>query len=207
MPTITPKKLDTQVRAFCRDVTRHSPVYVEVAPEHCAAASECFVNVNSKIKRDGGAILYGWSIWIWPGVYIEAEHHAVWEGPDKRLTDVTPCVSGEKRILFVPDPEQSYDYATHRRRDNVRRPLTSDRDVSDFLSLAERIMAIIENNSEGQIATIPYDEIKELTLRQKHHYIAMLRKFLRPNDRCPCGKGRKFKVCCMADANSSIWRL
>jgi hypothetical protein len=61
------------------------------------------------VARDGGEILYGWAIWEWPRVFIEAEHHAVWS-KGGCLTDVTPQVPPADTILFLPDTERAYDY-------------------------------------------------------------------------------------------------
>lgn len=197
MPTVTPRKLDATVASFCRGLSRHPPVYVPVRPESDAEAVECFFNVGQKVGRDGGGIRYGWAVWIWPRVFIEAEHHAVWEAPDGTLVDVTPTLNGEARVLFVPDPERVYDYENHRRLDNVRKALTNDPDVRAFLTLAARVAALIEDNSVGRMASVPADELRRLNSLRRDHYAAMLRKFMGRNDPCFCGSGRKYKVCCM----------
>lgn len=198
MPTITPKRIDKTVIDFCREVSpRQRPEYVSVRPEPDAKTGECFFNVLRTVERAGGAIEYGWRIGIWPGVFIECEHHAVWRAPDGSPIDVTPAADGQTRILFLPDPSKVYDFQGLRRLDNVRKALTSDPDVRGFLDLAAQVVALIEDNSEGLMVTIPRDELTALATRQQEHYQAVLRKFLRRNDQCPCGSGRKFKQCCM----------
>lgn len=53
---------------------------------------------------DGGEAVYGWCLWLFPGVWVEAEFHTVWRSSDDELIDVTPKVGGEKAIMFVIDP-------------------------------------------------------------------------------------------------------
>lgn len=207
MPTTTPHRIDKTVTDFCRGINSGQPEYVPVLPEADTKTGECFHNVLRQVERNGGAIEYGWHIAIWPGVFIEGEHHAVWRAPDGRAIDVTPPVGGVQRILFLPDPECVYDYDTERRRDNVRKALTNDPDVREFLALAAELTALIEDNSEGLVVSVPRDELTALTRRQQHHYKAMLQKFLRRNDLCPCGSGQKYKRCCMGTGGIAPYRL
>jgi hypothetical protein len=133
MPTIAPKALSGRVREFCRTVNADSePVFVPVVPAEDALARECFPNVARLVEERGGALVYGWAVWMWPNVYIEAEHHAVWRAPGGALLDPTLTPHGEDRILSVPDPAADYDFAGNRLRDNIRWPLTSDPAVADF---------------------------------------------------------------------------
>jgi len=54
-----------------------SPVYLRVDPEADCEPMACFAKVRRKVDRDGGRAQFGWAIWIWPRIVIEAEHHAV----------------------------------------------------------------------------------------------------------------------------------
>lgn len=207
MPTTTPQRIDKTVIDFCRGINARQPEYVPVLPEQDAKTGECFHNVLRQVERNGGAIEYGWHIAIWPGVYIEGEHHAVWRAPDGRAIDVTPPADGVQRILFLPDPERVYDYAGERRLDNIRKALTNDPDVREFLALAAEQTALIENNSIGLAVTVPRDQLAALARRQHHHYRAILRKFLRPNDPCPCNSGLKYKRCCMGTGGIAPYKL
>lgn len=207
MPTTTPQRIDKTVIDFCRGINNRQPEYVPVFPEQGAKTGECFHNVLRQVERKGGAIEYGWHIAIWPSVYIEGEHHAIWRTPDGRGIDVTPPVDGVQRILFLPDPERVYDYAGERRLDNVRKALTNDPDVREFLALAAKLTTLIEDNSKGLVVSVPREQLAALYHRQQHHYRAMLRKFLGRNDPCPCGSGQKYKKCCMGTGGIAPYKL
>jgi hypothetical protein len=128
MNTITPPEIDEAVRIFCSEVAPgNEPIHVKVIPRRGAKQDECFPNVREAVRAQGGRIVYGWTIWVWPRVYFEAEHHAVWETPGGTLVDVTPKAAGEKRILFQPDPGRTYDFAAFRRIDTCenRLPMTT----------------------------------------------------------------------------------
>jgi hypothetical protein len=66
--------------------------------------SDCSNCVPQKLTHDGGRIQYGWSIWEWPWVFLEAEHHAVYEGPNGSIEDIalqTRLTGGEKQTSFL----------------------------------------------------------------------------------------------------------
>jgi hypothetical protein len=46
----------------------------------------------------------GWAIWTVPGIYLEAEHHGVWQNKRGDLIDVSPQMNAGRRLLFLPDP-------------------------------------------------------------------------------------------------------
>lgn len=96
---------------------------------------ECFSIVPEHVIAEGGKQLIGWAIWETPGVFIEAEFHAVWQDPHGNLIDLTPRPIPFDHILFLPDPSREY---RGRQVDNIRRPLVKDRDVVRFLYLARR---------------------------------------------------------------------
>lgn len=114
-----PTQISAPVTSLCAIVSPdNSPRFVDVRPEPDCAINECFPNVIGKIQKDGGAILYGWSISEWPRILVEAEHHAIWVNGDVAV-DITPRVAPTRRILFLPDPARSYDFDTGRRLMNV----------------------------------------------------------------------------------------
>ena len=49
----------------------------------------CFENVRDVIAGRGGEIVYGWLVWQHGGIFVEAEHHAVWRKPTEELVCVT----------------------------------------------------------------------------------------------------------------------
>jgi hypothetical protein len=102
--TRTPAAITAAIRHLCQEISPdYEPRFVEISPEPGSKPNECFSNVETKIKDDGGELVYGWAIWEWPRVFVEAEHHAVWRNGGG-LVDVTPHVPLSERILFLPDP-------------------------------------------------------------------------------------------------------
>lgn len=122
--TSTPSEISSEVYAFCKTIARKStPLFVDVVPAETSKAGECFANVASVIERDGGQRLLGWTIWLRPSVFIEAENHCVWQNDEGAVCDVTPTPDGEKRILFLVDRSASPIKGVAR---NSRRKALSD---------------------------------------------------------------------------------
>ena len=120
-PASVPRVIHRFVVDLCDKIAPGTrPLRVLVRAEPDAQVNECFFNVRNKIARNGGDIQHGWAIWERPGLFVEAEFHAVWVSPDKELLDVTPKVDGESAILFLPDPKEVFDEQTYVRRDNIR---------------------------------------------------------------------------------------
>ncbi|MBP2296590.1 SEC-C metal-binding domain-containing protein [Azospirillum rugosum] len=202
----TPKAVTNIIEEFCRSIAPAPPVFVPVVPEPTAVVSECFPNVAAKVERDGGEIAYGWSIWEWPGVFIEAEHHAVWRSPTGDLIDVTPRPEREKKVLFVPDPETVYDWESNRRIDNRRLAIADDPYLREFLENAAEMAAFMERKSVGLTVSFNPAELFPLASRQQVllNYLAerygkkgrgQNQRRVGRNDPCPCGSGKKFKKC------------
>jgi hypothetical protein len=75
--TRRPRAISKEILALCAEIAPGvSPITVQSKPAPGATAQSCFYNVRACIEREGGEMLYGWSIWEWPRVFIEAEHHA-----------------------------------------------------------------------------------------------------------------------------------
>ena len=66
-------------------------------------------NDARKVRQKGGSIAFGWAIWHLPGLYFEAEHHAVWRNTFGKLVDVSPQLGGRTRLLFLADENAVYD--------------------------------------------------------------------------------------------------
>ena len=73
-----------------------------------------------KVEKNGGGFQYGWQIWEWPDVMIEAEFHAVWNSPQGILIDITPKQIDTHKILFLPDANRTYE---GKQVNNFRQPL------------------------------------------------------------------------------------
>ena len=123
-----------------------APIYVPVRPVSGAPANECFSIVPQHIAAHGGDQVFGWTIWEWPGVLIEAEFHCAWRQPDGVLLDITPKSAPIPRILFLPDSRRTYK---GRQVNNVRKPRNHDPAVKRFCELCSRLHRAL---NEGELA-------------------------------------------------------
>lgn len=133
-----PKIIKPYVISFARQVVGANaafPFYVECTPVQGAPYDECFHLIDDCVSNCGGTSVIGWAIWERPKVYIEAEFHAVWRSPDGKHIDFAPRRLPVPRILFLPDPRRKYSGT---QVNNVRKALVNDKDVKNFLSLADR---------------------------------------------------------------------
>jgi hypothetical protein len=170
--TTTPPQIDGEVRAFCSEInSKSNPTYVKVTPRDFALPRECFYNVRTAIESFGGQFAYGWTIWLWPNVLIEAEHHAVWKTPSGRLIDVTPKAEGERKIVFLQDDSATYDFEIDVQRDSVRKPLVEDPDVAQWLKLAADSFSIMKSNRTGEVVNVT----PELLLVERHRAVLLQR--------------------------------
>ncbi|NIJ20734.1 hypothetical protein FHS95_002426 [Sphingomonas naasensis] len=128
-----PEQIDSATLAFCATISPEVPVYVPVRPAPASKPAYCFDNSVACAQAQGGEAVYGWAIWRWPGRWFEAEHHAVWRGPDGALLDVTPQAGDPPRVLFLPDPDAPYDPATFRR--NIMAPDGDSAAVREYIAL------------------------------------------------------------------------
>lgn len=108
-PNTVPRTLTPALLEFCASISAGQPAFVTSIAVPRAATSFCFENVARRVREKGGSIAYGWAIWHLPGLYFEAEHHAVWRNKLGSLIDVSPQVGGRKRLLFLPDDGAVYD--------------------------------------------------------------------------------------------------
>lgn len=103
MSPIAPAEIDDVVTRFARIALKGVAQWIDVEPLEGSKQTECFDNVDSAIRVHGGKAVMGWIVWEKPGVWLEAEHHAIWEQADGAWRNVTPTVNGETRVVFVPD--------------------------------------------------------------------------------------------------------
>lgn len=201
MTTRTPSVRDIYVLDFCRMITTASkPLLLPIKPEPKSLPLECFHNVRRKVEAEGGRLVEGWAIWEWPRVYIEAEHHAVYETLDGQLIDVTPGpIPGFTSRLFLADPNATYDFDNEGiRRDNFRRALRKDPLIEAFFRSASDYSAAMNAlPGVGEIKVTPAvaRQIAALGQRQAQLTQELGMKYCSRNDPCFCGGGRKFKQC------------
>jgi len=206
--TSTPDYITAPIIEFCRElVGEGAPGFIDITPRSDAAVLDCFPVIEREVAQHGGEIVYGWRIWEWPGVMLEAEFHAVWRDPDGVLHDLTPTPQGERRSLFVPDPARIYD---GRQINNVRKPLTDRPELREFMAAADAEFEVLNRgeratkHGEIRLGGAEAEEILRIRERKQRALAAILGVHLplgaptkRPgrNDACHCGSGKKYKKC------------
>lgn len=176
-----PETVSPAVLELCRKINPHAqPEFIVVTPEPGCLAADCFLNVKQKINHDGGRIQFGWAIWEWPRVFIEAEHHAIYEPPGgSPVRDITPCGAGNHKRLFLRDESATYDYEHEGvRRNNVRLALSDDPLIGElFLAARRRNEYLNSLPGVGMIAIhASEDKIAEKHERRVARAIAALEK-------------------------------
>jgi len=195
METRTPPVVDKYVKRLIAKVAPgQDPIRLRVTPAENAILGECFGNVAARVAANGGELVYGWQIWTWPHVLVEAEFHAVWRSSSGDLRDITPKHGGDREILFVPDPRRVYKGVPI---DNVRIAIRDDLVVRDFIEAAEKMTRLrVESGrdtGDGHIS-LPAREAEPL-MEVQAVAEQMLTRGLRASDPCACGSSRKYKRC------------
>lgn len=111
------RKLHACIAAVAKDIGPYPPGLVRRRVETGAVATGCFLNVEAKVKRDGGRSVYGWAVHarfpksLEGQCYVYLQHHAIWQASDGTLFDITPYPDGAQHplpgpgsdILFIVD--------------------------------------------------------------------------------------------------------
>jgi hypothetical protein len=136
---------------------------------------ECFHVVKQHVAINGGRQVFGWSIWEWPGVFLEAEFHSVWETPHGVLIDITPKQMLFDSITFLLDPKKHYE---GHQVDNVRKPLINSLLVRRFIEVNNEIFnALNKGAAKYQMKVARSPELDKMYLHQKNLYLKLLEKF------------------------------
>lgn len=197
----TPSALSAEVLDFCNTVCPgSSPRYLLVQPIEGATLLDCFPLVQRLIAQNGGTACYGWRIWEWPRVIIEAEFHAVWRDIGGVLRDHSPTTPPTDRILFLPDSVRRYE---GRQVNNIRRNLARTTTVDDFFSCCDAMFEITnrgeraEMHGRVELEGADAQEFAAFHRRRLELQAEMVNEMPRPgrNEQCPCRSGRKFKHC------------
>jgi hypothetical protein len=199
--TRAPLVIDDAVRALARSIRAdRDPLYLSITACSQDVALDCFNNVRRRIDRDGGALRTGWAIWEWPRVYVEAEHHAVWEDPEGALYDITPGQTpNQRRRLFLDDDLATYDFDNPGiLRDNQRLALSDSTLVPAFFAAAAertRILNLIPGVGavSTDLATARLLEAATTQVARLQAQIAMTHTPARAP--CFCGGRKLFKQC------------
>lgn len=197
----TPNPVDRHIHAFCALIAGDSkPRLLPIHPVSDALPLECFPNVAREVDRNGGRIVYGWSIWELPGIYVEAEHHAVYEDARGNWADITPAqLPHITQRLFIADESAVFDFQNEgMRRDNIRHALVGDPLVQRFFDTAKAYNAIMDSIPGFGEVRVPLETARRLEALQIENarltYVLGM-KYTPRNSPCFCGSGKKFKKC------------
>lgn len=195
MYTITPKQITKPILKLAKELVPQPRLeYVPIKPEPTSILNECFVNVRKKIVSHGGTIQHGWQFWEWPGIYVEAEFHAVWVAPTGELVDVTHKDHVEDHILFLPDHVRIYQ---EKSIDNERRALMPDKMVRDLIRSSKEVNRLKtegEHPGNPNITIVNANELQYWsTIRNT--LVKLLASGARQHSPCFCGSGRQYQRC------------
>lgn len=193
-----PKKITKEIEAICDEVNSDSrPTYIPVQQKLSIDIEEdCIENVARKIITDGGSFKFGWAIWEWPQVMLEAEFWAVWVDNEGQLIDITPRGRGDK-ILFITDDKTKFN---GRPIDSIVKPLIDHPIVLQYIEMNRKIWQLTdkltaEGKTDMEICEVVAPLIEQKDAMEKE-IDEKLAGGVGRNDLCPCGSGRKFKKCC-----------
>jgi hypothetical protein len=190
------------VKELCRQINPDAqPIYITITPETACLPNDCFECVRQKVKRAGGRIQYGWTIWEWPRVFVEAEHHAVYEPPTgPPWIDITPSALPEiRRRLFLPDDSATYSFDNEGvLRDNQRLALCADPLIQQFFAAASEKARIMNSIPGVDAVSVDAETATRLSAVEGHVQrlvCELAMKHTPQNTPCFCGSGKKFKRC------------
>lgn len=198
---ITPAVINETILLLCCEISVNStPIYVDVRPLSEAQINDCFALVDTQVRLHGGEAVLGWSIWEMPGLFVEAEFHAVWQSPMGELLDIAPKSWPTARIFFLPDPVASYKGI---QVNNVRRAINNDSDVSEYLRGFDDIFEFMNRgeraalHGEIHLADVEAQEYETICRRNETSYLRIASRIpiFGPYTACWCGSGKKMKWC------------
>lgn len=171
-----------------------------IRPSAGSQPLDCFSNARQLAEAQGGRVQFGWSIWEWPHVYVEAEHHAVYAPPDDApWIDVTPAVDGDSTRVILPDDAATHDFENESvRRENHRMPLVTDPLVGQLFTLARRQNQIMNSIPGVGMVSVPARvamELEQIAEAKARVAYQIRMKYTPRNQRCFCGNGGNFKHC------------
>lgn len=195
--TGVPQELFPHVISFCSSISSTLPIYITVTAGLNDVVKECIPNVRRRTEREGGEIVFGWQIWEWYGIMIEAEFHALWQDQKNILHDVTPKDIPCEKILFLPDQNLVYN---EQQINNIRHSLIANQKVHELIQIEDSIFEIHNKGERAQMQLINLTdeetlELRELKLRQSKLFLEIMNSTPNRNDFCRCGSGKKYKKC------------
>ncbi|MGA1799342.1 hypothetical protein VH567_11245 [Sphingomonas sp. 4RDLI-65] len=161
--TTTPEAITPFVVECAGKLSEEPPRYVEYVAYPRTMESMCFENVDRMIKLHGGKRIMGWLLWEWPGVMIDAEHHAVWKKADGTWEDVTPKQDGETRIVFVRDDVALYD--NNRSQLNRKFAARGNTLAREYIALRQEAEKVWNKHRQTGVYAIPAADLEMLQFR------------------------------------------
>ncbi|MEI2395168.1 hypothetical protein [Paenibacillus phytohabitans] len=202
LPNLTDIKF---IRLMKKINSRHDPIFIPVVTECYAVVSECFPNVERKIKRDGGSIIYGWQVWS-TNLICEAEFHAVWKSIDGELVDITPKNPPVDNILFVQDDSIVYKGA---QIDNIRINKTDNPLVNDFIDIQKALFKIRNKGVRAFSNEYTLSKNEALIYSKLESFSMDLCSYIyrggKTNTHCFCESGETYENCHRQELDSLIW--
>lgn len=187
------------IRDFCHRInSEQEPRYIDVKPRAAGSVGECFESVTEKVAQDGGEIVFGWLVWEWPGVAVEAEHYAVWSDGQSYL-DVAPHRVSRSKVLFLPDPAKTFDPNAGDRQVKQRVSFDGFPAAGEWVRLSAELDAYVHENTEGTKVKADRATFSRLSQNAREAQMRVIVELARArgrNDPCICQSGKKFKKCC-----------
>lgn len=184
----TPSVITDEIKQLCATICPEAkPFYVDASPFDGMQPNECFKNVDTVMQKLDGERITGWAIWQWANILVEAEAHAIWKAPDGQLIDVSPHISAEEHILFLPDDRVQFNgnpIPSH------RQALTNSPLVAELIALSDKKDTIAAASS-GQTYAMDTADVRRMA-----ELIFQFHRSAERNEPCPCGSGLKYKKCC-----------
>ena len=202
MKQTTPDSINEDVLEFCKEIEpSNQPFFIEVEPHEESELQECFSNVQNYIKKFGGILQQGWTIWEISKKYIEAEFHAVWTDGKEKYLDISPKPDREKKILFLKDDKVK---SKNEPVGNIRRVLLDGAEFRTIKIFGERQFEVFKKYWDGSKMMVPLSELANLEKLREKIFLSELQKDklegkvkIGKNEKCPCGSGLKYKKCCL----------
>ena len=204
---VTPAEIDPALQALIDlIVPGGQTLLVPVVPVDNAPVNECFSIVKGRVAANGGELVIGWSLWVSPRLFVEAEFHGVWRDNSGALIDLAPKAKSVAQVLFLPDPSKIFDEV---QVPNIRRPI---RQIPELIAYFETFDAEYELMNRGERSRVFGEMHLQGSEADEYHSIMSTRAMLHMEmlsffatatnyDPCPCGSGKKIRWCHREYAN------
>lgn len=199
--TQLPEMVTPDIERACRSTgLQGSPVFVRLQPAPDAVANRCIHNVQRTAEQGCGELVLGWKIYVWPRVLVQLIGHAVLRSREQ-LVCITPDRHGDQQVLFVADPSIQFDASDPMARmPSLQVALDPHADVTNFISVEEQIHALKAKYPPWSESLLLRGADAVLLKRLQAMRLRLIREIAlrtrKPNERCVCDSGRKFRKCC-----------